>query len=323
MNNEILLKIEDLYVNFRTDEGIAKVIDGISLSIRYGEVLALMGETGCGKSTVAKSILRLLPKNAEVRGKILFKGTNLLDLPESELRKIRGKEIGMIFQEPLTALNPVFTIGNQMSEMFKIHKLRIKRTIQEEVIELLKNVRIPDPQRRYYSYPFELSGGMRQRVMIAMMLAGRPSLLIADEPTSALDVTIQAQILKLLMDLRNKYNMSILIITHDPGVVAEMADRVAIMYAGQIAEVGPVRDIFLNPQHPYTRGLLRALPLGHKEERELENIPGRVPNLINPPPGCRFHPRCPYAMERCRKVKPKPVVISDEHYVFCHLLGGE
>ena len=322
MNDGTLLKIEDLYVNFRTDEGIAKVIDGVSLDIKYGEVLALMGETGCGKSTVAKSILRLLPKNAEVRGKILFKGTNILDLPESELRKIRGKEIGMIFQDPLTALNPVFIVGNQISEMFKIHKLRIKRTILDEVVELLKNVRMPDPQRRYYSYPFELSGGMRQRAMIAMMLAGRPSLLIADEPTSALDVTIQAQILKLIMDLRNDYNMSILLITHDPGVVAEMADRIAIMYAGQIAEIGPVRDIFLNSQHPYTKGLLRALPLGHKEERELENIPGRVPNLIDPPPGCRFHPRCPHAMEKCKKEKPKPVVVSNEHFVFCHLLRG-
>ena len=319
MNDGTLLKIEDLYINFRTDEGIAKVIDGVSLDIKYGEVLALMGETGCGKSTVAKSILRLLPKNAEVRGKILFKGTNILDLPESELRKIRGKEIGMIFQDPLTALNPVFIVGNQISEMFKIHKLRIKKTILDEVVELLKNVRMPDPQRRYYSYPFELSGGMRQRAMIAMMLAGRPSLLIADEPTSALDVTIQAQILKLIMDLRNDYNMSILLITHDPGVVAEMADRIVIMYAGQIAEVGPVRDIFLNPQHPYTKGLLRALPLGHKEERELENIPGRVPNLIEPPPGCRFHPRCPHAMEKCKKEEPPLTEVEPNHYVACYL----
>jgi len=323
VNEDKLLKIEDLYVNFKIDEGVVKVLDGVFLSIGYGEVVALMGETGCGKSTVAKTILRLLPRNAEVKGRIIYKGINLLELPESKLRRIRGKEIGIIFQDPLTALNPIFIIGDQIGEMFKTHKLKFKNSIKDGVIELLHNVKIPDPHSRYYSYPFELSGGMRQRVMIAMMLAGRPSLLIADEPTSALDVTIQAQILKLIMDLKEEYDMSMLLVTHDPGVVAETADKVAIMYAGQIAEVGPVEEVFLKPRHPYTKGLLKALPLGHKEERDLENIPGRVPNLINPPPGCRFHPRCPYAKDICMKVKPNPTYVSSEHVVYCHLLRGE
>jgi len=320
-NSDALLEIEELYVEFKTDRGIVKALDGVSFDIKRGEILALIGETGCGKSVTAKAIIGLLPKNARVRGKIIYKGKNLLELPENELRKIRGKEMSMIFQDPLTSLNPVFTIENQISEMFKIHKLPFRGSIREEIIRLLKLVRIPDAEKRISAYPFELSGGMRQRVMIAMMLASSPSLLIADEPTTALDVTIQAQIMNLLLNLRKEFNTSILLITHNPGVVAEMADRVAVMYAGQIVEIAPVREIFENPLHPYTRGLMRALPVGHKDERELENIPGRVPNLLNPPQGCRFHPRCQFTMEMCKKQKPKLVEVSKEHFVACHLIN--
>ncbi|WP_461865248.1 ABC transporter ATP-binding protein [Thermococcus sp.] len=318
----VLLEIKDLYVDFKTERGLVKAIDGVTLEVKEGEVLALIGETGCGKSTVSKAIMRLLPKNATVRGKVIYKGKNLLELPESEMRKIRGKEIGMIFQDPLTSLNPVFTVSNQMEEMFKIHKLPVRKSIFEEIVNLLKIVRIPDAESRAKSYPFELSGGMRQRVMIAMMLSSNPSLLIADEPTTALDVTIQAQIMNLMLELKRNFNTTILLITHNPGVVAEIADRVAVMYAGQIVEVAPVKEIFNKPLHPYTRGLMRALPKGHKTERELENIPGRVPNLLTPPSGCRFHPRCPFADERCSQRKPKLKEIEPGHFVACYKVGG-
>ena len=318
----VLLEIKDLYVDFKTERGLVKAIDGVTLEVKEGEVLALIGETGCGKSTVSKAIMRLLPKNATVRGKVIYKGKNLLELPESEMRKIRGKEIGMIFQDPLTSLNPVFTVSNQMEEMLKIHKLPVRKSIFEEIVNLLKIVRIPDAESRAKSYPFELSGGMRQRVMIAMMLSSNPSLLIADEPTTALDVTIQAQIMNLMLELKRNFNTTILLITHNPGVVAEIADRVAVMYAGQIVEVAPVKEIFNKPLHPYTRGLMRALPKGHKTERELENIPGRVPNLLTPPSGCRFHPRCPFADERCNQRKPKLKEIEPGHFVACYKVGG-
>ncbi|CAB49069.1 ABC transporter ATP-binding protein [Pyrococcus abyssi] len=322
MSGEPLVKIENLYIDFITDRGVVKAIDGVSFDIRKGEILALIGETGCGKSVTAKAIMRLLPRNAIVKGKIIYKGRNLLELPEREMRKIRGKEIAMIFQDPLTSLNPVFTIEDQMGEMFKVHKLPVVGSILDEIVKLLKMVKIPDPEKRVKSYPFELSGGMRQRVMIAMMLSAKPSLLIADEPTTALDVTIQAQIMNLMLELREKFETSILLITHNPGVVAEMADRVVVMYAGQVVEIAPVEEIFDNPLHPYTQGLLRALPRGHKTERELENIPGRVPNLLNPPKGCRFHPRCKKAKEMCSKEKPKLIEVEKEHYVACHLYGG-
>jgi len=318
----VILKIEDLYVDFKTERGLVKAIDGVTLEVKEGEVLALIGETGCGKSTISKAIMRLLPKNATVRGKIIYKGKNLLELPESEMRKIRGKEIGMIFQDPLTSLNPVFTVSNQMEEMFKIHKLPTRKSIFEEIVNLLKIVRIPDAESRAKSYPFELSGGMRQRVMVAMMLSSNPSLLIADEPTTALDVTIQAQIMNLMLELKRNFNTTILLITHNPGVVAEIADRVAVMYAGQIVEVAPVKEVFDNPLHPYTRSLMRALPRGHKTERELENILGRVPNLLTPPPGCRFHPRCPFADERCTGGKPEIKEVEPGHFVACYKVGG-
>jgi len=322
MENNVIVRIENLYVNFNTERGMAKVLDGISFDIKDGQKIALIGETGCGKSVAAKSIMRLLPKNTQIQGKILFKNRNLLELPEREMRRIRGREIGMIFQDPLSSLNPVFTTGNQIAEMFKAHRLKITTSIREAMVELLKIVHMPDAEKRVDSYPFELSGGMRQRIMTAMMLSAHPSLLIADEPTTALDVTIQAQILKLLLELNETMNTTIFIITHDPGVVAELVDRVIVMYSGQIIETASVYAIFENPLHPYTRGLMRAMPLGHKQERSLEHIPGRVPDLINPPNGCRFNPRCPYAINTCMQKKPKLVEKSKGHFVACFLSEG-
>lgn len=318
MKSETLLKIEDLYVNFKTDRGLVRVLDGVSFEIRSGEILALIGETGCGKSVAAKSILRLLPKTAQVEGRIVYKGRNLLEFSEREMRRVRGREIGMIFQDPLTSLNPVFTTGHQIAEMFKVHRLKTNSSIKAGIVDLLKMVKIPDAEKRVDSYPFELSGGMRQRVMTAMMLSARPSLMIADEPTTALDVTIQAQILRLLSELKERFNTPILIITHDSGVVAELVDRVVVMYSGQIIEIAPVYEFFEDSLHPYTRGLMRAMPLGHKDERLLENIPGRVPNLIHPPSGCRFHPRCFCAVERCKKEKPELREKSKGHLVACY-----
>lgn len=322
--NKTLLEVRDLKTYFYTGEGVVKAVDGVTFDIKEGEIFCLVGETGCGKSVTSLSIMRLVPKPGKiVGGKIFFKGKNLLELSEDEMRKIRGKEISMIFQNPMTSLNPVYTVGFQIAEPIMIHQKLKKREAWKKAIEMIAAVKIPDPEARAKSYPHQLSGGMRQRAMIAMMLSCNPSLLIADEPTTALDVTIQAQILELMKELREKFNTSILMITHDLGVVAEIADRVGVMYAGNIVELADVESIFENPKHPYTQGLLRTIPTKGKKKSELEIIPGNVPNLVNPPPGCRFHPRCKYAMEICKKEKPKMIEIEKGHFVACHLYRGD
>ncbi len=332
--SDVLLKVEDLHTYFYTYEGVVKAVDGVSFDIRKGEIFGLVGETGCGKSVTALSIIGLIDEPGRiVSGKIIYKGKNLLELPEEERRKIRGKEISMIFQEPMTALNPVYTIGDQIVELLLLHEegiANIKRAPKElkeekkkKAIEMLKLVRMPDPERTIDSYPHELSGGMRQRAMISMMLATKPSLLIADEPTTALDVTVQAQILNILLDMKEKLGISILLITHDLSVIAEVTDRVGVMYAGNIVEIADTYALFDNPRHPYTVGLLQAIPSVTEKKEELKYIRGSVPNLIYPPSGCRFHPRCDYMMPICKKEKPKLVEIEPGHYVACHLFGGE
>lgn len=317
-----LLKIKDLYVNFRTLWGIAKVLNGVNLTIRKGEIFGLVGETGCGKSVTSMTILKLLPPNAEVSGKIIFKGENLLEKSEEEMRKIRGKEISMIFQDPMTSLNPLFKIKDQMIDIITLHNNLSKKEAEERAKELLTAVGLPDPERILNSYPHELSGGMRQRVMIAMALSSNPSLLIADEPTTALDVTIQKQILNLISRLKEEYSFSVLLITHDLGVVAEVCDRVGVMYAGNIVEVASTEELFKNPLHPYTQGLLSVVP-DPRYKKPLKPLRGSVPSLLNPPTGCRFHPRCDYASEICKQEKPGLVEYSPNHSVACHLYGGK
>jgi len=332
--DEVLLKVEDLHTYFYTYEGVVKAVDGVSFDIKKGEIFGLVGETGCGKSVTALSIIGLIDDPGKiVGGKIIFKGKNLLELGEEERRKFRGKEISMIFQEPMTSLNPVYSIGDQIVELLLLHEegiedmrkapkeLREKK--KKKAIEMLRLVRMPDPERTIDSYPHELSGGMRQRAMIAMMLATKPSLLIADEPTTALDVTVQAQILNILMDMRDELGISILLITHDLSVIAEVTDRVGVMYAGNIVEIADTFTIFKNPKHPYTVGLMEAIPKITEKKEELKQIRGSVPNLIYPPSGCRFHPRCDYIKPICQKKKPKLVEIEPGHFVACHLYGGE
>ncbi len=317
-----LLEINDLYINFKTLWGVAKVLNGVSFNIREGEIFGLVGETGCGKSVTALSILRLLPPNAEISGKILFKGDNLLEKSEEEMRKIRGKKISIIFQDPMTSLNPLFKVRDQMLDIIELHEGLDRRSAEEHAKKLLKAVGLSDPERILNSYPHELSGGMRQRIMIAMALSSNPYLLIADEPTTALDVTIQKQILELILDLRNQYNFSVLLITHDLGVVAEVCDRVGVMYAGNIVEIAPTEELFENPLHPYTQGLLSVVP-DPRIKKPLKPLKGSVPSLLNPPSGCRFHPRCFYAKGICGNVKPELHEHSPGHFVACHLYGGE
>ena len=317
-----LLSVKNLKVNFYTSAGTVKAVDGISFEIAKKEIFALVGESGCGKSTTALAIMRLIPYPGKItEGSIVFENKNLLNASEDEMAKIRGKKISMIFQNPLTSLNPVYRVGNQVAEAIVLDNIP-KKAAWNKVIELFKGVKIPDAEERVYSYPHELSGGMRQRVMIGMMISREPSLIIADEPTTALDVTIQAQIIKLLSELRDTLETSILLITHDFGVVAELADRIAVMYAGKIVEMGDVYQIFENPLHPYTGMLIDALPRITKREGRLKEIPGSVPNLVNPPLGCRFHPRCPLKKEICNIKEPSLVEIEKGHFVACHLYGG-
>lgn len=318
-----LLRVKDLRTYFFTHEGVVKAVDGVSFKIDKGETFGLVGESGCGKSVTALSIMRLIPNppGKIVDGEIYFEGQNLLALDGRQMREIRGKKISMIFQEPMTSLDPVFTIGHEIMEAIQLHKGLEKDEAKERAIEALRIVGMPDPERRINSYPHELSGGMRQRAMIAMALSCNPGLLIADEPTTALDVTIQAQILGLINELKEKLAMSIMLITHNLGVIAEMCDSVAVMYAGHIVEYASVEALFRNPLHPYTKGLHRAIPRLDVETKRLEIIKGLVPNLSDVPSGCPFHPRCDFCSERCIKELPKLVEVEDHHLVRCHLQG--
>lgn len=321
-NSEVLLEIDDLKVYFRTDEGLAKSVDGVSYKIMAGETLGLVGESGCGKSVTSMSILRLIPTPPGIMagGRIVFKGKNLLEYSEAEMRKIRGNQIAMIFQEPMTSLNPVYTVGNQIMEAIRIHQPdKTPQQARALAIEALKAVNIPSPDTRIDEYPHQMSGGMKQRVMIAMALVSNPALVIADEPTTALDVTIQAQILDLMRKLQKERGMSILLVTHDLGVVAEMADHVAVMYAGKIVEYGNVHQVFENPHHPYTLGLFRSLPELDADVERLEVIPGMVPKPQNFPTGCRFRNRCGKAEALCEQ-EPLLKTIEPGHTVACHVV---
>jgi len=380
-----LVEIQDVVLRFYTYEGVVKALEGVNLDIRKGETLGLVGETGCGKTMTGLSIFSLIPSPGKIEGgKVFFKGNNgildLLSTKESTLSKIRGKDISMVFQEPSSALNPVITAGEQISEVFLHHrkkeiiesaldelendiksaragalksriyrierniykkmlknpnslslkflskipiinryKRRLNTEVEKEVVKILREMEIPDPERVAYMYPHELSGGMQQRVVIAMALACNPTLLTADEPTTSLDVTVQARILDLIRRLKSKFQSSILYITHDMGVIAELCDRVAVMYAGNICEIADVKEIFKNPLHPYTKALLESIPMPGKE---FKSIKGTVPNLIEPPAGCRFHPRCLHAMEICSKKNPKMIEVRKDHFVSCHLHTG-
>ena len=317
--SEPLLAVENLQTHFFTDDGVVRAVDGVSFEIYPRETLAVVGESGSGKSVTSLSILRLVPEppGRIVGGSIRFKGRDLLKLPIAEMRAIRGKEISMIFQEPMTSLNPVFSCGDQIAEALVLHEGLDRRAARERSIEMLHLVGIPSPRQRVDEYPHQMSGGMRQRVMIAMALACKPALLIADEPTTALDVTIQAQILELLKTLQAEFGMAVLLITHDLGVVAETADRVAVMYAGQVVEYADVQSTFRRTRHPYTSGLLASLPrLGVREE-SLRVIPGNVPNPARFPSGCRFHPRCPCVIERCRTQDPPIERVEGGHLSRC------
>lgn len=320
-----LLQVRDLHTHFRTPAGTARAVDGVSLSVETGEVLGIVGESGCGKSVLALSILRLLPMPPAVfaGGEIIFRGRNLLDLPEWEIRTIRGNEISMIFQEPMTALNPVFTVGNQLAEAFRIHQGASRSEAWGKAVEMLETVGVPIPRSRVKEYPHQLSGGIRQRVMIAMALACRPGLLIADEPTTALDVTIQAQILDLMERLRQDLGTAIIMITHDLGVIAEISHRVVVIYAGKIMEQTSTLELFDRPMHPYTRGLMLAIPSPEatRETNDLYEIQGVVPSLFAVPRGCRFHPRCPYAQEICREKEPDLMEIVASHWAACWMAG--
>jgi len=307
--NNFLLKIKDLHTYFFTDEGVAKAVDGVDLELEEGGTLGVVGESGCGKSVTALSIMRLIPDppGKIVKGEIYFSGTDVLTLSEAEMRKIRGRSISMIFQEPMTSLNPVFQIGDQISEVLRLHEGLSRKEAWDRSIEMLRQVGIPSPERRVKEYPHQLSGGMRQRAMIAMALACSPKLMIADEPTTALDVTIQAQILELMNHLKKEKGMSIILITHNLGVIAETAQKVAVMYAGRIFEYTDVRSIFASPKHPYTQGLLNSIPRldkDHARLKRLEAIPGLVPSLFDLPQGCKFSDRCKYVFDRCVEEPP-------------------
>jgi peptide/nickel transport system ATP-binding protein len=321
--NGALLRIEGLQTHFFTEAGTVRAVDGVSLMVRKGETLGIVGESGCGKSVTALSVLRLIPTppGKIVSGNIYLEGRDLLQLPENEMRKVRGASISMIFQEPMTSLNPVFTVGDQIAEGIRLHQGLSKRESWNKAIEMLHIVRMADPERRVKEYPHQMSGGMRQRVMIAMALSCNPQLLIADEPTTALDVTIQAQILELLSQLKAKLGMAVMLITHDLGVVADTAARVAVMYAGRVVEEAPVMELFTNPKHPYTQGLLNSIPRLEKTERpaRLQAIPGMVPDMLELPKGCKFQARCAKLFEPCSGEEPQLKEIAPNHRVRCYL----
>jgi len=320
-NGDTLIEVRDLKTHFFIEDGVAKAVDGVSWSVPRGKTLALVGESGCGKSVTALSIMRLIsdPPGRIVGGQILFEGQDLVTLSEKALRQIRGNQIAMIFQEPMTSLNPVYTIGNQIVEAIELHQKIRGRKAWDHAVEMLRQVGISAPEQRVREYPHQMSGGMRQRVMIAMALSCHPALLIADEPTTALDVTIQAQILDLLRSLQKRHNMSVLLITHDLGVVAEVADEVCVMYASKIVERADVKELFANPLHPYTQGLFRSIPRLGEPKRRLDVIPGNVPNPLDFPSGCKFHPRCPLGEhdETCRSCEPELKEVRPGHWVSC------
>ncbi len=317
--NAPLLSLRDLCVNFETPDGRATAVEEVSFDIRAGETLGLVGESGCGKTVTALSILRLVaePPGRIARGSILFEGTDLLALSGDELRRIRGDKIGMIFQEPMSCLNPVFSVGGQIREAIRAHRAISRREARSRVHDLLDRVGIADPEQSYKAYPHELSGGMRQRVLIAMALACTPRLLIADEPATALDVTVQAQIIRLLRSLQETHGMSILLISHDLSLLAQIAHRIAVMYAARIVETGRDTDIYERPVHPYTLGLLKSIPAMGQPKTRLSMIPGSVPDAAHYPPGCRFAPRCPFARERCAREAPPLIEVEPEHSAAC------
>jgi oligopeptide/dipeptide ABC transporter ATP-binding protein len=323
--SDALLAVRNLRTYFFTDDGVVKAVDDVSFDIPRGQTLGVVGESGCGKSVTSLSIMRLVaPPGRIVGGDILFDGVNLLALSEPEMRRIRGNKISMIFQEPMTSLNPVFTIGNQIIEAIVLHQGLSRHAARDRAVQMLEKVKIPAASTRIDEYPHQMSGGMRQRVMIAMALACNPSLLIADEPTTALDVTIQAQILDLMRELQREFRMSILLITHDLGVVAETADWVCVMYASKVVELAPARELFKNPLHPYTLGLFKSRPsLDTKRSDRLNVISGTVPNPLRFPPGCKFHPRCTMAVDRCKTVEPVLRELTPAHWVACDVVTGQ
>ncbi len=319
-----LLDIRGLKTHFKTDDGMVQSVDGVDIRIGRGETVCVVGESGCGKTVTALSVLKLIPMppGKIVAGEILFDGRDLVPLDTDEMGKIRSKEIAIVFQEPMTSLNPVYTVGEQIAEGLRLHEGLNRRAAMDKAAEMLKLVHIPNPSRRVHDYPHQFSGGMRQRVMIAMALACRPKLLIADEPTTALDVTIQAQILELMHEMKDRFGMAIMLITHAMGVVAETCQRVVVMYAGKVVEEAPVEALFGNPRHPYTQGLIRSIPrvdraAAHKDR--LEAISGTVPSLLNPPPGCLFAQRCKFAKEICTQGVPPLKEVSPGHFVRCVL----
>jgi peptide/nickel transport system ATP-binding protein len=323
MSSDPILRVENLCVEFKTRAGTARVLDGVDLTLAQGETLGIVGESGCGKSMTALSIMRLVPTppGRIVAGSISLRGEQLLSSSDQRMRALRGNRISMIFQEPMTSLNPVFTIGDQIAEAVRLHEPLSAAAAALKAVEMLRVVRIPDPEQRVHDYPHQLSGGMRQRVMIAMALACKPDVLIADEPTTALDVTVQAQIFDLLSDLKQQNGTSIILITHNIGAIAEMADRVAVMYAGRKVEEGPVAEVLANPKHPYTRGLIACVPHLHDGEMDadLAEIPGMVPSILKLGTGCAFAPRCADAMDRCRSEQPPVTSISATHTIRCFL----
>lgn len=326
MAKETVLQVKNLKTYFYTEEGMVPAVDGLDFELGKGETLAIVGESGCGKSVTSLSVLRIVPTppGKILDGEILYKGEDLLKKSEREMRAVRGNEISMIFQEPLTSLNPVFTIGKQITDILRMHQGMNKKQAYEKAVEMLAKVRIPSPEKVVNDYPHQLSGGMRQRVMIAMALACDPGILIADEPTTALDVTIQAQIMHLLCDLKKDRDTSIILITHDLGVVAQIAENVMVMYAGQAVEYADVKSIFKEPLHPYTKGLLKSLPVLGEEKDELYSIKGNIPSPKDYPQGCRFSPRCDQACEKCRKEPPPLTVLPDGRKVRCwNYVGGE
>jgi len=313
-----ILEVRDLVTNFSTPEGVVRAVDGISINVRSGESVAIVGESGSGKSTTALSIMQLIPPPGRiVGGNIIYKGKDLAEFSEREMEGIRGKEISMVFQDPRSFLNPLMRVGDQISEAIELHFHNNRETVKKTVIETLKKVGIHDPEQVARYYPHKLSGGMAQRVLIAIAVSCRPSLLIADEATTALDTTVQSQIVDLLRTLKDESGMSLLVITHDLGIVAELCDRVYVMYGGKIMETSDVRSLFRNPQHPYTKALLKCVLSTYEYKDKLESLEGSVPDLTRPPIGCRFHPRCPLATQECREREPPPVRTGESAYAYC------